>query len=355
MANIKDVARQAGVSISTVSRVINDSKSVSSPLRVKVEKAIDDLNYSTNSIARGLKSSQTNNIAVILTSVSRTFFSGVLEGINKEADQEKYSVFISETHDSIEREIKLVRSCASQWVDGIILASSAYGNDMKTRKYIESLSSLEKKDSWIPVVTLEYPCGNPGVDAVVVDHKKSAFRAVDYLIREVGRKNIIHISLPFEHYMGQQRIAGYREALEKNGLIYTEDQVLEGDYTSYCGYTLTKDLVRSGQPFDAVFCANDQMAVGVLQALGELGIQVPEQVAVMGNDDIFAASIVKPSLTSIHVPRFEMGAAAMKHMLELIREGEPSAKRKIITLDTEIVERESTKRGLKNSLQYLDW
>ena len=117
----------------------------------------------------------------------------------------------------------------------------------------------------------------------------------------------------------------------------------------------TKDLVRSGQLFDAVFCANDQMAVGVLQALGELGIQVPEQVAVMGNDDIFAASIVKPSLTSIHVPRFEMGAAAMKHMLELIREGAPPAKRKIITLDTEIVERESTKRGLKNSLQYLDW
>ena len=130
---------------------------------------------------------------------------------------------------------------------------------------------------------------------------------------------------------------------------------MEVDYTSYCGYTLTKDLVRSGQPFDAVFCANDQMAVGVLQALGELGIQVPEQVAVMGYDDIFAASIVKPSLTSIHVPRFEMGAAAMKHMLELIREGAPPAKRKIITLDTEIVERESTKRGLKNSLQYLDW
>ena len=173
MANIKDVARQAGVSISTVSRVINDSKSVSPSLRVMVEKAIDDLNYSTNSIARGLKSSQTNNIAVILTSVSRTFFSGVLEGINKEADQEKYSIFISETHDSIEREIKLVRSCASQWVDGIILASSAYGNDMKTRKYIESLSKLEKKgeldtggDSGVSLFESRSGCGGRGSQEV---------------------------------------------------------------------------------------------------------------------------------------------------------------------------------------------
>lgn len=172
--SIKEVASRAGVSISTVSRVINGSKNVSPLLKVKVEKAIAETNYSANSIARGLKISKTNNIAVIITAISRTFFTDILEGISKEAEANGYSVVVAETHDSIEKEIYLVDYFVSQWVDGIILASSAYGDGLKVRKYLDSLDKLNKKGTRIPVITLEYPINNKNVDAVTIDNEKAA-------------------------------------------------------------------------------------------------------------------------------------------------------------------------------------
>ena len=357
MADIKEVAKRAGVSISTVSRVINNSKNVSSELSVKVERAIEDLGYSTNHIARSLKCSRTNNIAVIITSVARTFFTPVLEGIHKEADKRGYFVVIAETHDSFEKEEQLVKLFASQWFDGIILASSAYGDDARKRKYIKSLRTLDKKDIRIPVVTLEFAFENSDVDAVVINHEKAAYEAVSYLIKKVQKKQIIHVSLPPEHRMGQQRISGYRRALEDHGLTVREGDIIEGDYTTYSGYKAVRGAIEAGRRFDGIFCANDQMAVGALKACEEFGISVPEQAAVMGNDDVFAASIVTPSLSSIYVPKFELGATAMKRLEELMDASVAGrmVKSKIITLDTKIVERESTCKGAKNSLKYLEW
>ena len=176
MANIKDVAKKAGVGISTVSRVINDTKNVSPELRVKVERAIDELGYSTNQIARGLKISQTRNIAVIVTAISRIFFTTILEGINKTAEKYGYSIYISETNDSLETEIKLVRSYLSQWVDGIIIASVAYGDDKRAERYVAAMSKFNKKGARIPVITLEYPVDNEMIDAIVVVSMKKGMR-----------------------------------------------------------------------------------------------------------------------------------------------------------------------------------
>lgn len=357
MADIKDVAKRAGVSISTVSRVINNSKNVSSELSVKVERAIEDLGYSTNNIARSLKISRTNNIAVIITSVARTFFTPVLEGIHKEADKKGYFVVIAETHDSFEKEEQLVNLFASQWVDGIILASSAYGDDIKRKKYVKRLRELKKKDMRIPVVTLEFAFENSGVDAVVIDHEKAAYEAVSYLIQKAERKQILHVSLPVEHRLGQQRVRGYCRALREHGYEIREDYMIEGDYTTYSGYQAVKGTIESGKQFDAIFCANDQMAVGALKACEEYGIRIPDQVAVIGNDDVFAASIVSPALSSIYVPKFELGAIALKRLEELIESSVMgrTAKSKVITLDTKIIERESTRKGAENSLKYLEW
>lgn len=355
MANIKDVAKQAGVSISTVSRVINDSKNVSPELCVKVERAIEDLGYSTNSIARGLKISETKRIAVIITSLTRTFFTKVLEGISKEAEAKGYSVLIAETHDNLDKEIELVQGFASQWVDGIILASSAYGKDKKTLDYIESLSKLKKKDTFIPVITLEYPCGNPYVDAVVINHEQAAYEAVNHLIRDVNRMNIVHISLPFEHYMGKQRINGYKRALEENNLPIKNENIIKGDYTTYSGYKAVKKLLEDKVTIDGIFCANDQMAVGALKACEEYGIRVPEDIAIIGNDDVFVATIVTPALSSIHVPKLELGATAMKRLEARMRAPQKNMKARTITLETTLIKRESTVVGAKNSLKYIEW
>lgn len=353
-ANIKDVAKQAGVSISTVSRVMNSTKNVSTELRIKVERAIEELGYSANDVARGLKISETKKIGVIITSLSRTFFIEILEGITKEAEKAGYQLLIAESHDLIEREMDLVNSFASQWVDGIILASSAYGKDRRTRQYVEKLSHLEKKGRRIPVVVLEFEIGNPDLDYIVVDHEKAAFEAVSHLIEDAGKQNIIHIGLPPEHIMGQQRIRGYKKALTSHGLPVQEENIIEGDYTSYFGYKIVEKMIQQGKKFDGIFCANDQMAVGALKACEEYGIAIPEEVAIIGNDDIFATELVKPALSTIHVPKREIGTAAMVRMLELL-EGRRNSKSNIIKMDTRIIARGSTIAGAKSSLKDLNW
>ena len=356
--SIKEVANRAGVSISTVSRVINGSKNVSPLLKVKVERVIAETNYSANSIARGLKISKTNKIAVIITAISRTFFTDILEGISKEAEENGYSVVIAETHDSIEKEMYLVDYFVSQWVDGIILASSAYGNDMKVRRYLDRLDKLNKKGTRIPVITLEYPINNKNIDAVTIDNEKAAYEAVTYLIRQIHCRNILHICIPFEHYHGPKRMEGNRRALEENALPFLPENVVECDYTSYSGYKAIKKIAEERRDFDGIFCDNDQMAVGVLKACEELHIRIPEDVAIMGNDDVFVASVVSPSLSSIHVPKYEMGALAMKRLVEvlkIIEAGQKGPKRKVLLLEHEIVERESTVKNNRESLQYLSW
>lgn len=353
MASIKDVALRAGVSISTVSRVMNSSKNVSPELAKKVQNAVKELDYSANLAAHSLRSIRSRLIAVIVTSFSRPFFTGVLEGINAIAEEEDYTVLLAETHDSLTDEIKLVSEFEARCVDGIILASSAYGKDSNTRNYIRSLGSLKKKGRPIPVVTLEYAFQGTDLSAVVVDNEQSAYDAVTYLIQELGCKDIIHISLPYQHYLGQQRVEGYQRALRCAGIPLRKEYIHEGDYSTYSGYQITNGLIHSGAKFDAIFCANDQMAVGAVLACNENAVSIPDQIAIVGNDDIFAASLVRPSLTSIRVPQYEMGTSAMRVLLDLI-EGKSSG-RQIVTLNTQMVMRGTTVKGYQDDLKNLIW
>lgn len=353
MASIKDVAMKAGVSISTVSRVMNNTKKVSPDLARKVMEAVEELEYSANLTAQSLRSTKSRQIAVIVTSFSRPFFTGVLEGINYVASKYGYTVLLAETHDSLQKEMELVAEFKARFVDGIILASSAYGKDMNTLQYIQSLECLEKKGDRIPVVTLEYAFRDTNISAVVVDNEKSAYNAVTYIIRELNRKSIIHISLPKQHYLGQQRLKGYKAALKEAKLPVRKKRIHEGDYSTYSGYMITNNLIQSGEKFDGIFCANDQMAVGAILACNENGISVPDDVAIVGNDDIFVASLVRPSLTSIRVPQYELGKESMEVLLEQIEN--PECPRQIRILNTEIVKRGSTVKDYQNNLKKLIW
>lgn len=356
MATIKDVAKRAGVSISTVSRVMNDSKSVNPVLRVRVEQAAEELNYKANTLAQGLKCSQTKRIAVIITSISRVFFTSVLEGIHQVASREGYTIMIAETHDNLQQEIQAVKYFAMQWVDGIILASSAYENDKATREYVKQLHMLSKNERPIPIVTLEFPLDNPYVDAVVVDHEKVAYDATSYLINNVGRRHIIHLSLPKTHYLGKQRIHGYLRAMKDAGLVVTENSIITGNYDSYSGFVATQKYLNSGLRFDAAFCANDQMAVGMMKACTDAGLRIPEDVAIIGNDDIFAASILSPALTSVSVPKMEMGQIAMKMLIDRIEQsGSVQKRRKIISLEHKIAVRGTTRLETEHHFKHLKW
>ena len=344
MATIRDVAKLADVSISTVSRVINGSKRVSPQLRAKVERAIDTLGFTTNSLARGLKSSQSNCIGVILPALSRIFFTSVLEGISQTAKRYGYSLQISESHDSLETEENLVRYYAAQWVDGIILASVAFDSNPRSRQYCDYLAGLEKNGKPIPVVTLEYPCLNPMVDSVVVDHFAAAVCAVNHLL-DLGRSRLLHIAVPLFTHCGQQRMLGYSHALKSRQIPFREELVYEGDYTPSSGFNAVTHLLEQNILFDGIFAANDQMAVGALMACKQYGLSVPDQVAIIGNDNIFVTTIVSPTLSSISVPRYEMGATAMELLHTNLSAGGDKKQGEIITLETSLIRRQSSLPG----------
>lgn len=354
MANIKDVAKEAGVGIATVSRVINGNKNVSPELKARVERAIARLGYSANQIARGLKMSETKNIAVIITSISRIFFTDILEGISQIANEHGYEITISESKDSFARERKLVCSYAAQWVDGIILSSCACAQEEGYGEYVESLSRFQKKGRPIPVIALEYPSENPSVDAVIVDHRLAAYRATKHLLRQ-GKRKILHIAIPEKSYMGRCRREGYERALVESGIAPREEHILRGDYTSHAGYCLTMEALERGLHFDGIFAANDQMAVGAVKALLEKGVSIPQEVAVIGNDDVFVSSVITPSLSSVHIPRLQMGRSAMELLHATLTGTRQQKERQIIKLPTQIVARQSTVAGQQCSLKDLRW
>lgn len=353
MPSIKDVARQAGVSIATVSRVINGTKFVSEDIKARVEQAIHDLDYRSNELARTLKVNKTKRIGVIITSLSRSFFSRVIEGIQSEAEKQSYSVVFAETHDSIEKEKELVELFVGQWVDGIILASSV-NNESEHQEYIQRLAALTKQGTRIPVVTLEFPMDGEGIDAVCIDHKKAAYDAVGHLIGH-GKRCIAHISHPKGNRIGAWREQGYREAMRDAGLPCTDDYISEANYTTYSGYLAMEKLVARGIRPDGVFCANDQTAVGVIKYCEDNDLRVPEDVAIIGTDDIFVSAIMSPSLSTVGVQKFQLGRQATEQLLLRIQEDQPQYERVVRLLNYHIVERESTRRGAKASLEIVQW
>jgi len=314
MASIKDVAKKAGVSISTVSNAINGTKYVSEELKQKINKAIAELDYKVNPVARSLKSKRTMSIGVIITDINRIFFPQVIKGIQDTAAKNGYSITFCNSNDDFETDQRFVRMLENNRVDGIILDSVA---DMENQEYFNRLSNLGTQKKRIPVVSIERKLVDYNIDSVVVDNKRGGSMATAHLI-EYGCKKIVHITGPVNSSMAFDRLKGYKDELLKNGLKVDDSLILNGDFSPLSGYQAVKQLLLNGAEFDGIFAANDQMAIGAIKALRENGYSVPEDVKVVGFDNTFVASIVEPSLTTINVPRFKLGACAVETLMKRI-------------------------------------
>ncbi len=351
MAGIKDVAEKAGVSISTVSNVINKRKYVSAELESKVWAAIEALNYEANPVGRGLKSNKTNKIGVIVPSFSQVYFPAILQGIHQASIKEGYTVSVYETDGNIKEEKRYINLLKNSWVDGIILVSYADIDDSEDYEYVESLGALETAKKRIPVVTLESTLGDV-LDSVIVDNKKAASIATEHLL-ELGRKDILHISAPRKFNIGKMRIKGYSEALESAGISVDPMMICEGDFSPISGYKCMKSFLEAKIRFDGVFAANDQMAIGAIRALLDAGIRIPEDVAVVGLDNDFPSSLIKPSLSSVNFPKFDMGYQAVKLLSKKIQN--PRKGRKVFVLDVNLVIRQSTDRNISDQWNLVGW
>jgi DNA-binding LacI/PurR family transcriptional regulator len=349
MASIKDVAEKAGVSISTVSNVINGTKYVSEELILKINKIIEELHYEVDPVARSLKSKKTMTIGVVITNINRIFFPQVIKGIQDSAAKHGYNLTFFSTNDKFEDEKRFVQMLESTWVDGIILDSVADTNDEGYFKYLSSLGNRKKS---IPVVSLERRIDSYGIGSVVVNNFHGGGLAAKHLI-DCGCRKIVHITGPIGSCIVQDRLNGYKDELRKAGLAIEDARIIEGDYSPLSGYHAMKQILMAGIDVDGVFAANDQMAIGAIKAIRENGLMIPEDVKVVGFDNTFIATIVEPSLTTISVPKYKMGDAAVEMLVKRI-EQDPNSPG-VIEMPINLIIRQSTDlRGDKNWDLY-DW
>lgn len=328
---IRDVAKRAGVSIATVSRVLNQSKPVSEKLRRRILQAVEETGYLPNAVARSLIHKRTGLIGVIIPEISNPYFSGLVQGIESVAQKYPYYIMLAVSGKDEERELQLLEIFQSRQMDGIILAAAKWNG-----RYRDMLSRLQ-----IPHVIIGQRLSDPGIPTAVIDNRRAAFEAVDHLIR-LGHRRIGMIRGPqWDLASGKERFEGYRLALKKSGLAFRSEWAPEQEnFHIRDGYRGMESIHGAKEMPTAVFCACDRMAVGAMQYLDERGIRVPEEVSVVGFDDEELARIVKPRLTTVrHLP-FDMGSKAATLLTEMLLDDEATPS--CVVLEHELIVREST-------------
>lgn len=326
---IKDVAKLARVSTTTVSHVINGTRFVSDELRQRVYQAMEALNYQPNMLARGLRQGNTRTIGLIVPDNSNPFFAELLRVIENVGYQEGYSVILCNSDGDVDKEATYIHVLYTKQVDGIIFI--AVNNEP------ECLSNLLRKD--IPVVLVDRDLPLEDTDVVLVNNEKGGFEATKYLI-SLGHRRIACITGPSGITPSADRVRGYYRALREAEIQPRQDYVVHGDFRFRSGELAVHQLLALSEPPTAIFACNDLMAIGAMRALRHHGMTIPEDISVIGFDDIQLASAVTPSLTTIAQPISLIGTIAAQQLIARMR-GEAISTPKRVILDTTLILRES--------------
>lgn len=310
---IADVAREANVSISTISRVMNNSKTVSPELKEHVFKVIEKTGYRPNVLARGLITKQTHTIGLVVSDIANSVIATIAKGINSVCQEKGYTVVVCETNGKAEREIELLNKMAEHRIDGMIFA----GVDVN-HKLTEHMLSMEYP---VVLVTQQESYGETRVDTVIHDNFHLTYDAVNFLIAG-GHRRIAFIAGPKNDYSsGMLRIEGYSAALREHNIPSTESYIRYGDFSFDAGYESMRQIYEESLELPtAVIAASDLMAIGAMQSAFSLGLSVPEDLSVMGIDDSEMAKYSRPSLSTVRIPYFEEGALACETLLRLMEE-----------------------------------
>ena len=329
MSTMKDVARLAGVSTSTVSHVINNNRFVSDGVREKVEQAIRHLNYAPSALARSLKINQTHTIGMLLTTSSNPFYAEVVRGVEESCYQRGYSLILCNTAGDEERMNRSLETLMQKRVDGLLM--------MCTESHLPSADILNRYPS-IPTVMMDWAPFEGRGDIIQDNALLGGELATQHLI-DCGYTRIACIAGPQDKTPARMRLEGYRNAMTKSGLEILPGYVVNGDFEFQGGYNGMVELLALETPPEAVFTSNDAMAVGVYHALYQAGMQVPQQMAVMGYDDIELARYLTPPLSTIHQPKDALGELAIDTLIH--RLSDPDASQQTLVLTPELVVRGS--------------
>ncbi|HSL70881.1 MAG TPA: LacI family DNA-binding transcriptional regulator [Longimicrobiales bacterium] len=332
---IRDVARHAGVSVATVSRVLNESGPVKEETRRRIGEIARQLRYTPNSMARGLSTRRTSALGVLLPEIYGDFFSELTRGIDQAARREGYHLLVSSSHsDQVELEAAL-RAMRGR-VDGLVLLAAD----------LDVPGLLRHVPERLPVILLSADEQQAPHDTLIIDNYGGARAITEHLIA-LGHRRIGMILGPDRNHDARERLRGYHAALQGAGVAAEESLATAGDFTEVGGYRGAQRLLQVAPRPTALFAANDSMAIGALSALSEAGLDVPGDVAVVGFDDIQIAHYVSPPLTTVRVPIAALGARAVARVLQLLRGEPPGSTREVIP--TEVIIRRSC--GASSSFQ----
>lgn len=317
ISTIKDVAREAGVGISTVSRVLNDSGYVSQETREKVLAAMDELQYQPNEIARSLKRRHTKSIGLAVSEIGNPFFGEVAEAVEIAAREKIYTVLFSSTHDDPVQEELAIDLFLEKQVDGLIWF--APHNKTKLQTVL--------KQGHVPMVVITPEPVRWDVDSICINDAGGAFEATSHLI-QLGHRNIGYIAEPDDPTGSQERLRGYKAALREYDLFLDETLIVRGTFREGSGARAAEVLIDRPQPPTAIFAANDLMAIEAIARLRAKGYSVPGDIAVVGFDDVKIASVGGIDLTTVSQPKREVGREAVRLLIDRLA-GEPQATRQV--------------------------
>jgi LacI family transcriptional regulator len=328
-STIKDIARLAGVSTATVSYVVNGSRPVSPELAGRVRRAIAEVGYAPNAIARSLRQAHTRTIGLVIEDNLNPFFAEVAKGVEDEAFAMGYTVLLCNSNGSPERERAYLDLLAAKRVDGVVFFSTT-----STAARLQPL--VEQR---IPVVSFYREAGGLPIDTIRVDNERIGYLATSHLL-ELGHQRIACIQPANTGGASARRVDGYRAALEEAGMMLDTRITPRGDNLVGGGQLATRNLLDSGRKFSAIFACNDAMALGALFALQSVGLNVPQDISVVGVDDILLASFSMPPLTTVAQPKQEAGRMAVDFLMDRIAKSiDPP---RAVILDAHLVVRAST-------------
>ena len=326
---IKDVAKKAGVSISTVSRVINDSKPVTDEVKQKVLDVIKETGYVPNPLARSLVTKKSQLIGVIVPEVSDSFVSELLNGIEEVAKMYDYDILLANTYSDKEQELKSINLLRAKQVEGIVMMS--WKVDEEHLNYIQNCR--------IPAVYVSKTARNYDVYSVSISNTDATYDMTKYLIDKGHRKISFIMTSEDDTVLEAERYLGFEKAMKDNNIDIDKSLVKNAGTTYKYGYDKMKEVLDEGNIPDAVFVTGDEAAIGALNAICDAGYRVPEDISVAGFNDAKIASMYRPKLTTVHQPLYDKGAVAIRMVIKMIDKEVLDNKK--VELPYRIVERES--------------
>lgn len=319
MATIKEIAKRASVSAATVSHVINNTRYVSDEVRARVDAAVATLGYVPNAVARSLRMRGTQTLGMMIPNICNNFFAELVRAVEDECYRQGYSLILCNSEDDPAKQIAYLRILMSKRVDGLVVISTGRDDD---------LCGL-LATTWLPLVIVDREIEGVTADLVEVDHEHGGYLAARHLL-DLGHRNIAAIAGPSDLVVSKQRIFGFERALREAGIPHRGDYLVHANFTTQGGYEAVRRLLALAKRPTAVFACNDLLALGAIHAMREARLKVPEDLSVVGFDDIALAAFVSPRLTTIRQPKQRIGELAAQLLIGRIKGQRDEVCRKVL-------------------------